>query len=399
MKYQRPDLSRSVSIMCILFILSLPMAACNWAPDLSQLSTHEPPDIGIVAAVEPPATPLICPNQSSNNQPQFVEKNGTSFSYKGAPITFYGYTSYPASIGGATAWHSSSFTHYIDHLMDMGAQLGQNLIRPTDYWSSSDPHPAQSTQAIWENVDYLVCAAQQRGIFVDMDLSAFQKVLQSQHLDDFNPAYWEPFLTAVGEHYSNQSTIAFYSIVGEPPIPQNSSQMDQMIDFYRATTDTLRAADPHHLITAGGFNHMEEESAQLPWWQDIYALPNNDIAAFKTYSLGDLQLMPSIAAFAKKIEKPALDEEFGIPQSIGDATFNGGSGILGIQTSRAQFYQNVYTTGANADIQGFVFWDLGCDLRSDSYQVNPQTPATWQVVKQYGPDTSQTQNTTQSLCA
>jgi len=398
MKYQRLCLSRGSYTRCALFILLLLTAACSGIPGSSQLPVTKPKDIGLGTTVAPPATPLICPGQSGSGQQQFVKKNGTSFTYHGTPITFYGYTFYPASIGGASAWHATTFTHYINHIMDMGAQLGQNLIRPTDYWSSSDPHPEQSSQNIWKNVDYLVCAAQQRGIFVDLDLSAFQKVLLSQHLNDFDPDYWKPFLTAIGKHYSNQSAIAFYSIVGEPPIPQNSNQMGQILDFYRNTTDTLHEADPHHLIAAGGLNHMEEEAANLPWWQNIYSLPNNDIAAFKTYSLGDLQLIPSITSFARKIGKPALDEEFGIPQSIGDATFNGGNGILGIQTSRAQFYQDVYTAGASVGVQGFVFWDLGCDLRSDSYQVNPQTPATWQVVEQHGPDISKTKNTEESLC-
>src|ERR1700674_4417668 len=131
---------------------------------------------------------------------------------------------------------------------------------------------------------------------------------------------------------------------------------------------------------------MEQETPDLPWWQSIYSLPNNDIAAFKTYSLDDLHLMPTIAAFAKNIGKPALDEEFGMPQSIGDAAFAGGEGILGVQTSRAQFYHDVYSTGERVNVKGFVFWDLGCDLRSNSYQVNPQTPATWQIVEQHGPD-------------
>jgi hypothetical protein len=168
-------------------------------------------------------------------------------------------------------------------------------------------------------MDYLVCGAQSHGLFIEMDLSAFQKVLISQHLDDFAPDNWIAFLTAVGKHYSNQSSIAFYSIVGEPKAPTTVDAMNKLVTFYRKTTDTLHQADPNHLIMAGGFNHMEQESTDLPWWHQIYALPNNNIPAFKTYS----------------------------------------------------------------------------------YQVNPKTPATWSVVKQYGPASSKTGSSSsdQSLCS
>jgi hypothetical protein len=397
MNYQSVRLPRNWQAWSVLFILSMIIYSCYGVPDLLTKVDDGPNDLFV--AVAPPSTPLVCPDQHSDDQNNFVVKNGTSFAYRGTSIAFYGYTFYPALIGGASAWHTTAFTHYIDHIMDMGNQLGQNLIRPTDFWDQNDPHPVQSSKSIWANVDYLVCAAQKRNIFVDLDLSAFQKVLISQHLDDFNPDNWRAFLTAVGQHYSNQSSIAFYSIVGEPPVPTNSAEMNKLINFYRVTTDTLHQADQHHLITAGGFNHMEQETAGFPWWQSIDSLPNNDIVAFKTYSLDDLHLIPKIADFAQTIGKPAFDEEFGMPQSLGDAAFAGGEGILGVQTSRAQFYQDVYSLGEQARVKGFVFWNLGCGLRSDSYEVNPQTPATWQVVELHGPDKQGSSTVNQSFCS
>jgi hypothetical protein len=177
--------------------------------------------------------------------------------------------------------------------------------------------------------------------------------------------------------------------------------MDKLVAFYRATTDTLHEADPHHLIMAGGFNHMEEESPALPWWRQIYSLPNNNIPGFKTYSLDDLHFISTIVAFTNQIGKPAFDEEFGMEQSLGDATFAGGAGINGIKVSRAQFYQDVYSAGEEAGVQGFVFWDLGCDRRPDSYQVSPHTPKTWKVIKQHGPHPSKTDisSTDHHLCS
>ena len=55
-------------------------------------------------------------------------------------------------------------------------------------------------------------------------------------------------------------------------------------------------------------------------------------------------------------------------------------------TSRAQFYEDVYSIGEQAGVVGFAFWDLGSDIRGNSYQVNPDTPAVWQVILRYAPD-------------
>jgi hypothetical protein len=333
----------------------------------------------------PPSTPLICPNNRGDGQGPFVSEDGTQLIYQGKPLKFSGYAFYPDQIGGSSAWYMPGFTHYIDHILNMGAQAGQNLIRPTDFWGTHYHDQMQHDVTIWKNLDYLVCAAKQRGIFVDMDVSAFGHFLVSQGRDPYDAGNWITFLDAVGKHYVNQSSIAFYSILGEPPPPKNPTAMNKIVEFYRVVTGELRNTDGKHLITAGAFNHMEEETPQTPWWQNIYSLPNNDIVAFKTYSLDDLNLIPKISAFAKGLGKPLVDQEFGLPQSMGDAS-NTGEVYNNLQTSRAQFYEDVYSIGEKAGVVGFAFWDLGSDIRGNSYQVNPDTPAVWQVILRYAPD-------------
>ncbi len=330
----------------------------------------------------PPSTPLVCPNDQGDGS--FVGKNGTQLIYQGKPLTLDGYAFYPDQIGGASAWHTPGFTHYIDHILQMGAQLGQNLIRPTDFWGTPYHDQRQDDVTIWKNMDYLVCVAKQRRIFVDMDISAFGHFLVSQGRDPYDSRYWIPFLDAVGKHYANQPSIAFYSILGEPQPPQSPEAMNKLVDFYRVVTDELRKADGRHLITAGGFNHMEEETPQTLWWQKIYSLPNNDIIAFKTYSLDDLNLIPKISAFAKDLGKPPVDEEFGLPQGLGDATYTG-EVYNNLQMSRAQFYEDIYSLGEQAAVVAFAFWDMGCEVRGKSYQVNPNTPAVWQVILSHAP--------------
>ena len=133
-------------------------------------------------------------------------------------------------------------------------------------------------------MDYLVCATKQRHIFVELDVSGFARFLLSQGYEPFDARNWITFLDAIGKHYSNQSSITFYSILGEASPPKSVDAMNRLVNFYRIVSDELSRADgEHHLIAVGGFNHMEDETAQIPWWHKIYSLPNNNIIEIKTY--------------------------------------------------------------------------------------------------------------------
>ncbi len=329
------------------------------------------------------STPLRCPQVQGNTAPQsFVEKDGTHFIYQHMPLKLYGYTFYR----GPSHWQMPSFTQEIDAALTMGTQAGQNLARPTDFWDKRSPDQQIEDATIWRNMDYLVCSARLRGIFVVMDISAFRWLLVSKGRDPYDFSNWKAFLDEVGMHYSDQPSIAFYSITGEPNPPKTAKDTRHLVDFYRAVTDELSKSDKnHHLITAGGFNHMEEETPQTPWWHEIYALPHNDIIAFKTYSQKDLNLIPTIASFAKQLGKPMVDEEFGLPQRMGDAAPTGET-YNEILTGRAQFFEQVYTLGEENGVSSFVFWDMGCELAQGSYQVSSKTPAVWRVIQAHAPN-------------
>jgi hypothetical protein len=382
-------MSISLGILIVLSILVL-KSCMNTDPTSSKDSN---------GAALPPSTPLLCPNDSgATRQGPFVSKQGTQLLYAGKPLKLYGSTFYPASVGGSAAWHTAKFTHYIDHTLAMEVQGGQNLIRPTDFWDRRYHDRLQDDVTIWKNMDYLVCTARQYGIFVVMDVSAFKWFLISQGENPYDARNWTTFLEAIGKHYANQPSIAFYSISGEPSPPHSVDEMNRLVDFYRAVTDELHVSDgKHHLITAGGFNHMEDETPRTNWWQQIYSLPNNNLLAFKTYSQDDLNLISSIAAFAKGLGKPYIDEEFGMPQYMGDGK-NTGKVYNHIRTSRAQFFENVYNLGEENGVGGFVFWDLGCELRDTSYQVGPTTPAVWHVIQAHAPNQPAAPGQAAQLC-
>jgi hypothetical protein len=329
------------------------------------------------------AAAAAAPCLAGSSAGPFLQTDGSRLTCAGDQVPLTGFTFYPALLGGAKAWHDPSFPSYIDHVLDMGAAAGQNLVRATDQWDSHAGGQTADDPIVWSNMDYLLAAARKRGVFVVIDLSAFRWLLTSQGADPSRADLWIPFIDQVAARYRDNTAIAFYSIVGEPKPPTSAAELEALLGFYRTTTEALRAADPNHLITVGGFNHMEDHP-ELGWWQAIDALATNDIVGVKTYSQHDLDLMPAISAFARSVGKPVVDEEFGMPQSFGDGSFAGGPAYNGLAAGRAAFFDAVYSSGRTLGYAGFIFWNMGCELGPDSYEVSPATPAVWAVVARYG---------------
>jgi hypothetical protein len=311
--------------------------------------------------------------------------DGARFTCAGRPIALSGATFYPALLGGARAWHQARFHSYIDGIGSLARSAGLNLLRTTDFWDRATSGQHWDDPTLWRNVDHLLDVAAQDGLLVELDLSAFRWLLVSQHQDPFDATRWTAFLDWVGSRYRDRPEVALYSVLGEPPVPLTPAATDGLVAFYRELTDTLARADPGHMIAAGGFNHMAEWDQARRWWQSIWALPNNDVAAFKTYSSVDLDLMPQLADETRRLRKPLLEEEFGMPQSAGDAV-SSGVAYNGLRTGRAPFFDEVYREGSSVGVRAFVFWNLGCEVGSRSFEVSPQTPAVWQVVVDHAPE-------------
>ena len=313
---------------------------------------------------------------------QFVSTQGTQFVYQGSSITFYGSTFYPSAIGGTSAWHATTFPSYIDQMIGLAQQGGLNVLRPSDFFFHNTPGQDPYDPVVWANMDYLISAARANGLFVVMDISAYRWLLESDHLNSTNANNWYDFIDFVAARYMNEPTVAFYYIMGEPAVPTDGPSTDALVAFYDGVTTRFRTDDPNHLICAGGFNHMEDHP-QLHWWQRIYSLANNDIGGYKTYSQHDLDYVSTVTSYTNSINKPAFEAEFGIPQYMGDCTWSGQT-YNGINTSRADFFANVYDRGLAGGTAAFVFWNLGNQVGDTSYNVSPTvSPCTWAVILQY----------------
>ena len=318
---------------------------------------------------------------ASRANAQFVVSDGTQFVYQGSPITFYGATFYPSVIGGTAAWHTTTFPSYIDEMIALEQQAGQNVMRPTDFFYKNRPAQDPYDPIVWSNMDYLVAACRANGMFVIMDVSAYRWLLESDGLDATDADNWSNFIDFVAARYVDEPAVAFYYILGEPNVPTDGASADALVSFFDAVTTRVREDDASHLICAGGFNHMEDHP-ELQWWQRIYSLPNNDVGGYKTYSQHDLDYMATVTAYTSSIGKPAFEAEFGIPQNMGDCEWSGQT-FNGIATSRADFFANVYAGGTNGGTAAFVFWNLGNQVGDTSYNVSPTvSPCTWAIIQQ-----------------
>ena len=234
---------------------------------------------------------------------------------------------------------------------------------------------------VWAHLDHLVCLAQERGIFVIMDLSAYKWLLTAHGVDPMNAGLWNRYITDVGHHYSAARSIIEYSIVGEPEFPRTQADVDKLTAYYRQLTDTLYAADPNHLIAAGGFNHMN--GGLKNWWEAIFSLPHNDVGNFKVYSQNDINLMPVIAGYGAQINKPLILEETGLPQKLGDDTWRG-EAYNEIKMSRKDFLGLIYKKSRQLGVSAVVVWNVACQSGPDHFDIYPGTPGAWAALTANG---------------
>jgi endo-1,4-beta-mannosidase len=288
---------------------------------------------------------------------------------------------YPAGFSG---WGSTTFPTFIDLILDMAESAHLNTLRATDILLYGDWH----NMTLWNNLDYLVQHAAQRHIWIIIDLSTFRNSLDKQGIFAYNPADWQDFVSFIAQRYKNVPNIAYYEIAGEPQDPNRDAgrepTAEQLITFYQSISDLIYANDGNHLVGTGSFAHLNASqninnnctvmtSLCIPW-QQIYALQHIDLPGMHIYSANDLNIsLPMVQQWTNSHNKPFSIDEFGFKQSIGD-------------TVRAVSFDNIYNNVQKySNNVNIIFWNLGPQMSTTAYEVNPQTPLTWQIVQDHAP--------------
>jgi hypothetical protein len=339
--------------------------------------------VTVVPAPKPTfvSSPVPSSSPTSASGTKYVTLSGQNFTENNTIIHPYGSTMYPYwTYQGAThrggSWANPAFKSYVDLIINMAQKLHLNTIRATNYFDGV-AYGDWYNATVWSNMDYLFQQATSHNMYILLDLSSFRDKTLKQGIYPYNPSLYTSAFAWVAARYAHNSALLNYAIAGEVKCPTSSDPLrptsaQALTEYYQVLSDTLYAADPNHLISTGGLSYLNEPKCGIDW-RGIYALPHINITAIHVYSDNDRTItIPMVAQWAASNQKPFTIEEFGFQQSSSDST-------------RAAEFQNMYSLGKQYNATSIIFWNLGPEVGSTSYEVNSNTPMTWQVIQQNAP--------------
>ncbi len=326
-----------------------------------------------LTAVGNAGSPTPIPSQSgaayvSLSDQNFVDNNTIIHPYGS---TMYPHWTYSGSLHRGGGWAMTTFRSYIDQIINMAQQAHLNTLRATNYFDGV-PYGDWYNSTVWSNMDYLFQQAAIHHMFIILDLSSFRDTTLKQGIYPYNPSLYTAAFSWVASRYADNPALLYYAIAGEVKCPTSNDPLrpistEALTNYYRVLSDTLYAADPHHLISSGGLSYLNESNCGIDW-QSIFSLPHINMATIHVYSDEDRSItMPMVSQWATSNQKPFVVEEFGFQQGSSDAT-------------RASEFQNMYSLGKQYSAAAIVFWNLGPEVGPSSYEVNPGAPLTWSTI-------------------
>ena len=322
----------------------------------------------------------------------FVKRKGARLVLDGKPWRLHGASVYGTSNpGGPNA---------IAATIQSARDAGLNTLRVVNFLQENgDPTSTAFDENDWRRVDAILAALRAADMKAILDLSTFRNMWQNWTVTGGGTVTpysrdWSPLIrfvtkrknTVNKQHYASDPTIALVSFAGEPNPPASGEPLKpttpELTAFYARVLKEWRKHDSHHLLSNGGFIHLDwEERYGNPNgsgidWKAIFALPQNDVPAIHTYPdpadrANDYQ-SPKVAPYCAGLKKPWLTEEFGLSQSIPDAT-------------RAAWFADVYGIQSDFGSAGASFWNLGPEVGSNTYDVSAATPLTFAAVQAAAP--------------
>ncbi len=365
----------STALIVALFVLGA-VSGCSTSPQSSRSTPSE------LTNQSPTAQPTISLSSTSSLPTKtYISISGQNFVYNNNPIHPYGSTMYPhwnynGTLHRGGGWTYTAFKSYIDQIVSMAQQAHLNTLRPTNFFDGTT-YGDWYNATIWSNMDYLFQEAASHGMFVILDLSSFRDKTLKQGIYPYDPSPYTAAFSWVASRYAGNSALLNYAIAGEVACPAGSDPLrptstQALTDYYQVLSDTLHAADPNHLISSGGLSHLNQADCGIDW-KSIFSLPHINMAAIHVYSDNDRTItMPMVAEWAASNGKPFTVEEFGFLQGKGDA-------------QRSADFQNMYTLGRQFGVTSMIFWNLGPEVSPSSYEVNPDTPLTWDTIIRNAP--------------
>jgi hypothetical protein len=367
------------NVSTTLIVALCVLGAASGCSTSSQLSQSTPSGLTVqahtVQSVNSPSSIVSSPLATSSTK-AYISIIGQNFVYNNNPIHPYGSTMYPfwnyhGALHKGGGWTYPAFRSYIDQIISMAQQAHLNTLRPTNFFDGTT-YGDWYNATVWSNMDYLFQEAASHGMYIILDLSSFRDKTLKQGIYPYDPSLYTAAFSWVASRYAENPALLNYAIAGEVACPTGNDPLrptstQALTNYYQVLSDTLHAADPNHLISSGGLSHLNQADCGIDW-KSIFSLPHINMAAIHVYSDNDRTItIPMVASWAAKNGKPFTIEEFGFLQGEGDA-------------HRSADFQNIFMLGKQFGVTSIIFWNLGPEVSPSSYEVNPNTPLTWNTV-------------------
>ncbi|MEA2645643.1 MAG: mannan endo,4-beta-mannosidase [Chloroflexota bacterium] len=279
-----------------------------------------------------------------------------------------------------------------DATVALAAKARLNTIRLVNFYDSNHGDAAREpfSEEAWKKVDVMIARAATAKMHVLLDLSDYRNILWNSCIDPY-AADWRRLIefvatrrnTVTGEVYGGDPAIALVGLAGEPQKPGRYDYTarvtgkpctltysgEELTDFYRRTLGQWAATAQWVPAHTGGLGYLNFNSGID--WKAIFSLSENAVCGIKTYG-GMIDFLSTGAAFCHELGKPLVDEEFGWQQTMPD-------------DQRARLFSQTFDRLHRSGAAGAAFWNLGYEMKPESYEVNPDTPRAFAAVQEASP--------------
>jgi hypothetical protein len=225
----------------------------------------------------PEPAPVIPPSP-------FVQVCGESLCLHGQPWRIHGATVY-GSYGDP------------DTEIALAKRTGLNTLEIVEF--EHDYHSLASTmsETTWQPVDALIAGAAANGLHVVLNLSGYGQSLMAAGQKP-TTTDWDAYLRFVvgrvntknGVRYGDDPTIAKIELYGEIDAPNYAVPLRgttaETTAFFARTLHELKALDPNHVVSSGGFSYINDPGSGIDW-RTIVADPDNATCDIEVNSFPD----------------------------------------------------------------------------------------------------------------
>ncbi len=322
---------------------------------------------------------------------QFVSRDGTNLKVNGNKFVIHGATTY-GQLDRPEALVA----------LARGAQL--NTLELVEFETSYRQTDSLMSEATWVRCDRLIAAARNAGLRIVLNFSSYGHTLAASGRKP-TTTDWNPYLTfamtrvntVTGVQYRNDPTIAKVQLYGEISAPNYSDPMrgttQETTQFFNRSLRQLRALDANHLISTGGFSHLNDPGSGIDW-QTIMSDPVNQVCDIEINSVPDRNIsVPMVAALAVKTQKPwylaAFSSCQGQPHHKDDANHYAKDVEMAAHVEdcyRLARVQGAALPAPTKQAAGATFWNLAATPAApESCDIGPQYPLTFAKVKAWAP--------------